>query len=297
MIVPSNAPPEFSEAGPFRPLHLRKMALTVLRREKPEPRRRKTAAAPAPVHIVSYNVHSCVGLDGRLSPGRIARVLAMLAPDVIALQELDVKRTAAASSIKHKVANALEMQFHFYPSFEVEQEQYGNAILSRLPMQLIRAGGLPCGNQCWEPRGAMWVTIDVAGTPLQFFNTHLGLSPLERQQQVKDLLGPQWLGCPDCRGPVVLCGDFNSTPRSPIYRTLCKHLADAQSAVPHHRPCNTWYSPFPLRRIDHLFVNSELRVQSVEVPRTRLARVASDHLPLRIDLELMQNTHAAHQED
>jgi endonuclease/exonuclease/phosphatase family metal-dependent hydrolase len=42
----------------------------------------------------------------------------------------------------------------------------------------------------------------------------------------------------------------------------------------------------PIRRIDHIFVGDGFRVLNTEVPRTRLTRVASDHLPLVVDLEL-----------
>ena len=42
--------------------------------------------------IVTWNVHRCVGRDGVCSPARVARVLASLQPDIVALQELDVRR-------------------------------------------------------------------------------------------------------------------------------------------------------------------------------------------------------------
>src|SRR5882724_6120294 len=51
------------------------------------------ACAPDPMpRIVTYNVHRCVGNDRRLNVARVAQVLADLAPDIVALQELDVGR-------------------------------------------------------------------------------------------------------------------------------------------------------------------------------------------------------------
>jgi len=43
---------------------------------------------------------------------------------------------------------------------------------------------------------------------------------------------------------------------------------------------------FPLLRLDHCYVDSAFRVVSIEVVRTALARRASDHLPLLVELEL-----------
>ena len=41
------------------------------------------------------------------------------------------------------IARKLEMKYHFHPAFRWKDEQYGNAILSRYPMALIKSGALP----------------------------------------------------------------------------------------------------------------------------------------------------------
>jgi hypothetical protein len=51
-----------------------------------------------PLRILTYNVHRCMGMDGKLSPERIARVIARHTPDVVALQEPDVGRERIAGS-------------------------------------------------------------------------------------------------------------------------------------------------------------------------------------------------------
>jgi endonuclease/exonuclease/phosphatase family metal-dependent hydrolase len=43
---------------------------------------------------------------------------------------------------------------------------------------------------------------------------------------------------------------------------------------------------YPVFRIDHVFISPELIVESVQVPRTPLTRVASDHLPLIVQMRL-----------
>lgn len=43
---------------------------------------------PRPLRVVTYNIHKCRGLDGRVRPERIAGVLGELNADIIALQEV-----------------------------------------------------------------------------------------------------------------------------------------------------------------------------------------------------------------
>ena len=96
------------------------------------------------LRVLTYNVHSCVGVDGKLASERIARVIARAKPDVVALQELDVgrKRTGGEDQAK-RIADYLEMQYHFYPHIHAEDEKYGDAILSHLPLRIIKTGTLP----------------------------------------------------------------------------------------------------------------------------------------------------------
>ncbi len=248
--------------------------------------RRRAVSALSSVRVMSYNVHSCIGMDGRLAPERIARLIARHGADIIALQELDVgrPRTGGLDQV-HLIARYLAMDFHFHPALHLEDERYGDAILTRLPMRLVRAGALP-GAPALEPRGALWVAIDTGdGRELQVINTHLGLGAHERRLQADALLGPQWLEHADCRAPVVLCGDLNALPASPVCRRLRQRLRDVQTGVA-RRPHGTFFGRFPLMRIDYIFASRDLPVLDVTVPRSALARVASDHLPLMADLGL-----------
>jgi len=128
------------------------------------------------------------------------------------------------------------------------------------------------------------VAIKLDGIEYQVLNTHLGLLPRERRVQAEALLGSDWLGHPECRGPVVLCGDFNALPSSPVCRQLRTRLPDAQLELESHKPRRTFFGRFPTARIDHIFVDPAIEVLDIEVPDTELARVASDHLPLITEL-------------
>jgi endonuclease/exonuclease/phosphatase family metal-dependent hydrolase len=291
LLLPGDAPLPDPGRPYFRSTHLREAALAVLGRG-PVPERApavRTGRRARTLRVMTYNVHGCVGLDGRLSPARIARVIAQADADVVALQELDVGRVRSDGVDQAgAIAERLEMGFHFHPAWQLEEERYGDAVLSRLPLRLVHAGRLPGkpSRFCPEPRGALWVAVTLDGHELQLLNTHLGLNPQERLAQAEALLGPDWLSHPACREPVVLCGDLNARPQSAPCRLLLGRLRDAQPDRKGRRPVNTWPTRYPVARIDHVFVSRGVRVLKVGVLRTQLARVASDHLPLVVDVEL-----------
>ncbi len=250
-----------------------------------ENQRIRSASMP---RIVTYNVHRCVGTDRRLDVARIADVLAVLKPDVVALQELDVGRARTGGVDQaHEIAHRLDMVSHFHAALKVEEELYGDAILTAYPERLMKVGPLPGYDRikALEPRGALWVEVLIEGKPVQIINTHLGLVPREQQIQAA-FLAETWLKAPACTGPVILLGDFNATATSVVYRTFCGALQAARRLAPHKSPTSTFPSPLPVLRIDHLFVSDEIRVVDVTAPFTPLTRSASDHLPLVMDFEL-----------
>lgn len=239
--------------------------------------------------IVTYNVHRCVGNDRRLDVGRIAAVLAALNPDIVALQELDVgRRRTGHVDQAHEIAIRLDMACHFHAALQVEEERYGDAILTAYPERLVKRGPLPGYSRmpALEPRGALWVEVGVEGRLLQVINTHLGLVPQEQQVQAAHLAGPAWLEHPECRWPAILLGDFNATATSVVYRTLTTGLEPARRLARRKQPSTTFPSPLPVLRIDHLFVSAGIDVIEVFAPFDPLTRVASDHLPLVMDFEL-----------
>ncbi len=226
-------------------------------------------------------------MDGRDAPARIAEVIAAHRPDIVALQELDVRRPRSGGIDQAEaVAGHLAMSgVHFHPALRLVEEEYGDAILTDLPCRLVRSGPLP-GPPRAETRGALWVSVEADGGDVQVVNTHLGLWPSERLAQAGALLGPDWLGDPRCAGPALLVGDFNATPRSAAYRRLAAALTDAQLAPGiGARPRPTFPSPFPMLRIDHVFARG-VRIAAALADCGPLARIASDHLPLVVDFEL-----------
>ena len=239
--------------------------------------------------IVTYNVHRCVRNDRRLDVGRVADVLAKLEPDIVALQELDVgRRRTGGVDQAHEIARRLDMACHFNAALTVEEERYGDAILTTYPERLVQVGPLPGYEPIprLEPRGALWVEVEIEGVAVQVINTHLGLVPREQQIQAAFLAGPAWLGHPLCQGPTILLGDFNATATSVVYRTFVAKLSPARRLAPRQTPTATFPTPLPVLRIDHLFDSPQIQVSDVFAPFTPATRTASDHLPLAMDFEV-----------
>lgn len=236
------------------------------------------------IRVLSYNVHSCVGTDRRLDVGRVADMIAALEPDIIGLQELDVgRRRSGGVDQAEEIARRLKMDFHFHPALKLEEELYGDALLTAFPMRLVKSAALP---SIGEPRGALWTTVEVAGKALQVFNTHLGLLRRDRLRQAAALTGEEWLAHPDLTGkPLILIGDFNSIPSSAPYRMIREQLADARQQTG-RLPAPTFPARWPLLRLDHVFVSGGPRIVNAEAVSTAAARRASDHLPLLVTVEL-----------
>ena len=238
---------------------------------------------------MTYNVHRCVGVDRRLDVGRVAAVIAQQRPDIVALQELDVcrPRTGAVDQA-HAIAQRLGMHFHFHAAFTVEEERYGDALLTMAPHRVIKAGPLPGlpGIRGLEPRGALWLELELDGRRLQVLNTHLGLVPHEQRAQALALAGPDWTGSrAPADPPLILVGDFNATPHAQAYRTLAARFIDARRQAPGPGLTPTFPSRLPMLAIDHVFLDGKVRATRVQTVSGPLARMASDHLALVVDFE------------
>ena len=239
---------------------------------------------------MTYNVHGCGGMDGRVSPRRVARVIRGLMPDIVALQEVDFgRRRSRAEDQAAIIARELGMHAVFCPTVTRGDEHYGHALLSRYPIEVVKRARLPHDASSWwqEPRSAIWARINAGGHTVNVITTHLGLGPRERMLQVKELMSEEWIGGIPREEPVIVCGDFNALPGSVPYKLAAAKLRDVQFPGKGHRPLGTFSSLQPLVRLDHIFVSPHFERQRVRVIRNDLTRVASDHLPLVADLRIV----------
>ena len=239
------------------------------------------------LRVATYNVHGCRGMDARRSEQRIAEVIAMLDVDVIGLQELDLNRRRSAGVDQAAlIADQLGWHRFFHPALRREDEQYGDAILSRYPMKLRKAQELPSVTTrvCPESRAAIWMEIETPGGAVQVINTHLGLGRRERFMQAQLLAGPEWLGSATTSDPLILMGDFNSLPSSPAFQILARQLRDVRTLVDPAPSLKSFPTRLPLLAVDHILVNEGFDVNSVRIVRNAETKIASDHFPLVADL-------------
>ena len=225
-----------------------------------------------PLVVASYNIHRGVGLDRRLDLDRIAKVIGELEADVIGLQEVIRENGAAHADQARYLASLLGMAVVMGETRAYGAAgTYGNAVLTRLPVLSSLRCDLSCGGR--EPRGCLRVDLSVNDTALHVFNCHFGLGFRERRDQVTLLSG--FLKAADCEGPRLVVGDFNEWHRGPVSKGLRREFSSPMRRMRRTHPA--W---FPLFRLDRIYWDVELEGQEFHVHRSRLARVASDHLPV-----------------
>lgn len=227
--------------------------------------------------IASYNLHSCVGLDRVCSPARVADVLRELACDIYALQEVDNQPGDHEESMQLEYLSKV-MHMSAVPGLRIVRHtgEYGNAILTRLPIVSVRRHDLSYSRA--EPRGALDVELDLFGRPLRVIATHLGLRRSERRFQWRRLMVAIAEGSMET--PLIVLGDMNEWYRRA--QTLREaHIAFGEPPAPVGFP-----SFAPCLALTRIWVRPRAAIESIEAHRSALTRKASDHLPLKAVLKL-----------
>jgi endonuclease/exonuclease/phosphatase family metal-dependent hydrolase len=237
--------------------------------------------------VVSWNIHKGIGgADRRYRLERIIEVLQTLAPDVALLQEVaeDMPRSHFHDQ-PAALAEALEFKHvAFGPEHRFRMGGYGNAILSRWPLTDVSRVDLTIGTR--KKRGALTARAHVHGPShersLVLVNMHLGLASSERALQLQRFLASQPFAHLQRRTPVVLGGDLNDVWGSLGARYLVPAGFGRCGSL-----LNTFPAYLPVRPLDGVFLRGDLKALGITVPRTKVAKQASDHLPLVADLELV----------
>jgi endonuclease/exonuclease/phosphatase family metal-dependent hydrolase len=231
----------------------------------------------------TYNVHKCIGVDKRFDPGRVTAVIAELGADVLALQEAD-RRFGRRTGLLDLGVVERRAGLHLVPvsSTPGGHGWRGNALLVRgAHATHVRRLALPGA----EPRGALIVELSFPAGPLRVVAAHLGLLRRHRILQAAAILAAVAEGEPM---PTLLLGDLNE------WRTGSGSSLSVLQPVfgPFGQPQPSFPSRLPFLALDQILGHPRGLVSELEVHESPLARLASDHLPLRARIDLA-GAHAA----
>jgi endonuclease/exonuclease/phosphatase family metal-dependent hydrolase len=226
------------------------------------------------LRIASYNVHGCVGTDGKRDIVRVAEVLRSLDADVVALQEVDFEDgddidtpAALLRLLPGFRAVAAPIRRHGLP--------FGNALLTRLPITTSKRICLSYPDR--EPRTALEVVVETGSRPLRVVATHLGLKPVERRFQVRRILEHV---ADDESSITVLLGDFNE------WFLAGRPLRWLHARFGRGAAVRTFPSQLPLFALDRIWVHPREALRRFSAFTSDQARRASDHLPVVAQLEV-----------
>jgi endonuclease/exonuclease/phosphatase family metal-dependent hydrolase len=208
---------------------------------------------------------------------RAAKIIRELKPDLVALQEIDnaVERTSRVDQA-HRLGQLTGMNYYFGEFMPYQGGHYGMAVLSKYPFEATENHRLPDGA---EPRSAAAVRVRIPGTndAIAFAGIHFYRTEEERLRQAEALLDI----FREESGPVILAGDFNSTPDSPVMTLLGQSFTIPDKGEDHF----TFHAQKPVREIDFIIYRPADRFEVIE-SRVIDEALVSDHRPVLLVLEL-----------
>ena len=222
------------------------------------------------LRAMTYNVHNAVGEDGVRDCGRIGAIIRDIAPDVVAIQEVDSMTVRSGNRYTlGEIADAAMMIPVFAPAIDHDGGKYGIGILCRQTPDAVRRVPLPGAE---EPRAML-----IAECPSYVIAcVHLSLTPADALASAKII--SQETAQYD--KPVILAGDWNALPGSETVSEIQKHFHILNDlAVP------TWPSDTPNECLDYIAAGKGHMPSGINV-RVLPLTVESDHRPVIADITL-----------
>lgn len=228
------------------------------------------------LRVATWNIRKCVGLDRRRDPHRVARVIAGLDADIVALQEADKRlghRPAALTA--ELVESETDLLVADAGGHEPSIGWHGNALLLRRGLEIVDRHSLHLPGL--EPRGALVMDVSGKENLIRIVGVHLGLLRSSRRAQLATLRSHLEALKPL---PTVILGDFNEWSDTTGLEPLVGFEV--------HAPGRSFHAARPVASLDRIAIDDRSKIVDAGVVETRETRVASDHLPVWGKLELAE---------
>lgn len=226
--------------------------------------------------LASFNICSAHFREGHYTEDNLRRLADCINrsfADAVCLQEVD--RGAARSEqvdMPARLAEMTELKCHYFIKIrDFQGGEYGTAILSRYPILSSHTINYPVqiatqGTSCG------YVVLDVDGTAVALFNTHLSVENEESNTETLNCLGDILSRYNRTHeGGFLCCGDFNTSPEK-----VARHIPWATLA---HNGLTTYAD----RSIDHILYTPPIRVDNARTMDTR-ADGTTDHFMVLADV-------------
>ena len=220
------------------------------------------------LRIATWNIRKCIGLDRRRDPHRVARVIAGLDADIVALQEADKRLGQRPAALTEElVESETGLAVADAGGHEPSIGWHGNALLLRPDFEVEERHSLHLPGV--EPRGALVFDITGKDRKLRVVGVHLGLLRWSRRAQLAtirshlDAMEPM---------PTVVLGDFNEWSDETGLEPLVGFDV--------HAPGRSYHAARPVAALDRIAIDKASEMRDAGVVETRETRVASDHLPV-----------------
>jgi len=228
-------------------------------------------ALPSTVRVMTWNIHGALGRNRRFDLKRVVELIRGHAPDVVALQEIDTRRSGGENAFA-LLQEACGGHGVGAKAISTADGEYGQALVSRWPMQSSTICDISYPER--EPRRAIRCEIATPAGPLRVIATHLGLSLGERRSQARALLN--LIGESDMT--TVALGDFNDWFWVGSVRGVLARVLPGRTRLP------TFPARCPLMRLDRIYCRP--REALLRWRTDASARAISDHLPVIADVRV-----------
>jgi endonuclease/exonuclease/phosphatase family metal-dependent hydrolase len=225
--------------------------------------------------VMTWNIHGGVGMDGQFDLARIVASIARHAPDVVALQEVDSRRSPPGKPSPFIfLREAIGQHGIEAKSIITADGDYGQMVISRWPLLAVEVHDITVGKR--EPRRAIQTDVAAPFGTLRIVASHFGLKLSERRSQARRLVEI----ARHHPTTTVMLGDFNdwlwpNTMRAALERELPAHTRHA-----------TFPSRYPILSLDRVYCWPARALLRSFVDRASWR--ASDHLALVADVALGQ---------